>query len=107
MKGEKYAIYIISVVLKSLTGDQRREWVTYRRYSEFYDFHMALKKRCPHIRNLLHLPNKNFVNNTSQDVRLKRQKEFNDYLAVSDVPHRSIIPRHYPLGSDSTTIPSK
>jgi len=85
-RGEKYTIYIISVVWKSLNSDQRREWVTYRRFSEFNDFHMTLKKRCPQLRSFIHLPNKNFFNNTSQDIRTKRQKELNDYLAALSAP---------------------
>ena len=84
-KGEKYAIYVISVCCKSINGDQRREWITYRRYSEFNDLHMTIKKRFPALREFIHLPNKNFLNNTSPDVRVKRQKELNDYLVVSPI----------------------
>jgi hypothetical protein len=85
-KGEKYAIYVISVSCKPLhlnTDEQRREWITYRRYSEFNDLHMTIRKRYPALKEFIHLPNKSFMNNTSPDVRLKRQKELNDYLAVS------------------------
>lgn len=87
-KGEKYAIYVISVCCKSINGDQRREWITYRRYSEFNDLHMTIKKRFPVLKEFIHLPNKNFMNNTSPDVRVKRQKELNDYLVVSS---RSVL----------------
>ena len=62
--------------------DQRREWITYRRFSEFNDLHMTIRKRYPDLREFLHLPNKSLINHTSQDVRLKRQKELNDYLSV-------------------------
>ncbi|CAF2367357.1 unnamed protein product [Rotaria sp. Silwood2] len=82
-KGEKYAIYVISVYCKSLhsnNDDQRREWITYRRFSEFNDLHMTIKKRFPALRDFINLPNKSFINNTSQEIRLKRQKELNDYL---------------------------
>jgi hypothetical protein len=77
---------VISVSCKPLhsnTDEQRREWITYRRYSEFNDLHMTIRKRYPSLKEFIHLPNKSFMNNTSQDVRLKRQKELNDYLAVS------------------------
>ena len=59
------------------------KWITYRRYSEFNDLHMTIRKRYPALREFIHLPNKSFMNNTSPDVRLKRQKELNDYLVVS------------------------
>ncbi|CAF4719162.1 unnamed protein product [Rotaria sp. Silwood1] len=84
-KGEKYAIYVISVFCKPLhaiNDEQRREWITYRRYSEFNDLHMTIKKRFPALREFINLPNKSFINNTSQEVRLKRQKELNDYLTT-------------------------
>jgi len=44
---------------------------------------MTIRKRYPALKEFIHLPNKSFMNNTSPDVRLKRQKELNDYLAVS------------------------
>jgi hypothetical protein len=82
-KGEKYAIYVISVCCKGIySNEQKREWITYRRYSEFNDFDITIKKRYPDLRQYLHLPNKSLINNTSLEVRLKRQKELNDYLMV-------------------------
>ncbi|CAF3462425.1 unnamed protein product [Rotaria socialis] len=87
-KGEKYAIYVISVSCKPLhvhgnnIDDQRREWITYRRYSEFHDFDIVIKKRYADLREFLHLPNKSLINNTSPEVRSKRQKELNDYLST-------------------------
>lgn len=44
---------------------------------------MTIKKRFPALKEFIHLPNKNFINNTSPEVRVKRQKELNDYLVVS------------------------
>ena len=85
-KGEKYAIYVISVSCKPLhsnTDEQQRAWITYRRYSEFNDLHMTIRKRYPSLREFIHLPTKNFINNTSEEVLKKRQKELNDYLVVS------------------------
>jgi sorting nexin-13 len=84
-KGEKYAIYVITVTCKPLyshVNDQKREWITYRRYSEFNDLDITIKKRYPDLRQYVHLPNKSLINNTSADVRIKRQKELNDYLTV-------------------------
>ncbi len=78
---------MISVSCKPLhvsTDEQRREWITYRRYSEFNDLHMTIRKRYPALKEFIHLPNKSFMNNTSPEVRIKRQKELNDYLVVSD-----------------------
>jgi hypothetical protein len=44
---------------------------------------MTIRKRYPSLKEFIHLPNKSFMNNTSPDVRVKRQKELNDYLVVS------------------------
>lgn len=77
---------MISVSCKPIhlnTDEQKREWITYRRYSEFNDLHMTIKKRYPALKEFIHLPNKSFINNTSPDVRVKRQKELNNYLVVS------------------------
>ena len=77
---------MISVFCKplNLTNDEeRREWITYRRYSEFNDLNMTISKRFPNLKKYIRLPNKSFMNNTSSEVRLKRQKELNDYLTVS------------------------
>lgn len=71
--------------------DQKREWITYRRYSEFNDLHMTIKKRYPALREFIQLPNKSFINNTSQEIRLKRQKELNDYLVVSSIIYPFIL----------------
>ncbi|CAF1171845.1 unnamed protein product [Rotaria sordida] len=87
-RGEKYAIYVISVSCKPLhvhgnsVNDLRREWITYRRYSEFNDLDIAIKRRYPDLREFLRLPNKSLINNTSAEVRLRRQKELNDYLST-------------------------
>jgi hypothetical protein len=87
-KGEKYAIYVISVCCKPLhpygtnIDDQKREWITYRRFSEFNDLDLTIRKRYPDLRDTILLPNKSLLNNTSPEVRLKRQKELNDYLSV-------------------------
>ncbi len=89
-KGEKYAIYVISVACKPLyshgnnVNDPKREWITYRRFSEFNDLDITIKKRYPNLRQYLQLPHKSLINNTSSDVRLKRQKELNDYLSVKN-----------------------
>jgi hypothetical protein len=45
---------------------------------------MTIRKRYPALKEFIHLPNKSFMNNTSPDVRVKRQKELNDYLVVSE-----------------------
>ena len=85
-KGDSYAIYVISVSCKPLhsnTDEHRREWITYRRFSEFNDLHITIRKRFPALKEFIQLPNKSFMHNTSPDVRLRRQKELNDYLVVS------------------------
>ena len=90
-KGEKYAIYVISICCKPLSShgnnvnEQKREWITYRRFSEFNDFDITIKKRYPDLRSYVQLPNKSLINNTSPDVRVKRQKELNDYISVNRI----------------------
>ena len=87
-KGEEYVIYIISVSCKSLhihgnnVDDQRHEWITYRRYSEFIDLDITIKKLYPDLRTFLRLPNTSLVNNTSSDIQLKLRTELNNYLSV-------------------------
>lgn len=88
-KGEKYAIYVIAVSCTPLIShgnpvdNQKREWNTYRRYSEFNDLDITIRKRYPDLRNYVRLPNKSFMHSTTAEVREKRQKELNDYLSVS------------------------
>lgn len=84
-KGEKYAIYVISISCKPLGNhlhEHKREWITYRRFSEFNDLDITIKKRYPDLRQYVQLPSKSLINNTSPDVRVKRQKELTDYLTV-------------------------
>ncbi|CAF3745883.1 unnamed protein product [Rotaria socialis] len=98
-KGDKYAIYVISVFCKPLNStddEERREWITYRRYSEFNDLNMTIKKRFPNLKQHIHLPNKGFMNNTSSEVRLKRQKELNDYL--TELTNPKVIQHNQGLG---------
>jgi len=85
-KGEKYAIYVISISCQPLhlnTDEQWREWITYRRFSEFNNLHITIRKRYPALKEFIHLPDKKFMNNTCPEIRLKRQKELNDYLLVN------------------------
>jgi len=101
-KGEKYAIYVISVTCVPLqTSGQnpdefKREWITYRRFSEFNDLHLTIRKRYIDLRDLLNLPTKSLINNTSTEVRLKRQKELNDYLMTLLKP--KVLQTHPQLG---------
>ncbi|UJR30126.1 hypothetical protein I4U23_017667 [Adineta vaga] len=101
-KGEKYAIYVISVLCKPLNShgvnvsDQKREWITYRRFSEFNDLDITIRKRYPDLRNIARLPGKSLINNTSSEVRLKRQKELNDYLSI--LTQTRILQSHPYLG---------
>jgi hypothetical protein len=93
-KNEKYAIYVISVScqpLHSINDEQKRKWMTYRRYSEFSDLHLTIKKRFPALREFIQLPNKSFMNNTSDVLQSKRRKELNDYLVV-----RAALPSPFP-----------
>jgi hypothetical protein len=70
--------------LRNVDDDRRRQWTTHRRYSEFNDLHMTIRKRFAHLHETIHFPSKNFLNNTSADVRRTRQKELHEYLVVSE-----------------------
>ncbi|CAF1257611.1 unnamed protein product, partial [Didymodactylos carnosus] len=86
-KGDKYAIYVISVLCKPVISTKvtdadilkQKEWITYRRFSEFNDLHITIRKRYRDLQ-YIQLPQKSLINSTNQDVRLKRQKELNNYL---------------------------
>lgn len=41
--GKTYALYAITVRRRSPTGDE--VWKTYRRYSDFHDFHMRITEQ--------------------------------------------------------------
>jgi hypothetical protein len=40
-----YAIYIIDVTMKSLVTSKSEFWQTYRRFNDFHDLHMLIKKK--------------------------------------------------------------
>lgn len=69
--------------MNSNISDQKREWLTYRRFSEFNDLHLTIRKRFPYLKDFIQLPNKNFLNNTSEEVLIKRKTLLNDYIQVN------------------------
>ena len=40
-----YAIYIIDVTKVYLNSGKNEYWQTYRRFNDFYDFHLTIKKK--------------------------------------------------------------
>ncbi|XP_058038725.1 sorting nexin-13 [Ahaetulla prasina] len=82
--GRTYALYTITVQRRTLTGND--EWKTYRRYSDFHDFHMRITEQFENLANLLKLPGKKTFNNMDRDFLEKRKKDLNSYLQLLLTP---------------------
>lgn len=75
-----YAIYIIDVTkIYPQNSELNDYWQTYRRFNDFYDLHLTIKKRFPHLSNFT-LPGKSFRNSLSDEFLEKRKSELNRYL---------------------------
>ncbi len=75
-----YAIYIIDVTkIYSAAPQQNVYWQTYRRFNDFYDLHLTIKKRFSNLSNLT-LPGKNFRNSLTTKFIENRKSELNRYL---------------------------
>ncbi|XP_005991338.1 sorting nexin-13 isoform X2 [Latimeria chalumnae] len=79
--GKTYALYAITVHRKNPDGSEDL-WKTYRRYSDFHDFHMRITELFENISSLLKLPGKKTFNNMDKDFLEKRKKDLNAYLQV-------------------------
>uniref|UniRef100_A0A803TZI6 Sorting nexin 13 n=1 Tax=Anolis carolinensis TaxID=28377 RepID=A0A803TZI6_ANOCA len=78
--GKTYALYAITVRRRTPNGDE--VWKTYRRYSDFHDFHMRITEQFENLANLLKLPGKKTFNNMDRDFLEKRKKDLNAYLQM-------------------------
>ncbi|XP_070582620.1 sorting nexin-13 isoform X6 [Erythrolamprus reginae] len=81
--GRTYALYTITVQRRTTAND---EWKTYRRYSDFHDFHMRITEQFENLGNLLKLPGKKTFNNMDKDFLEKRKKDLNSYLQLLLTP---------------------
>ncbi|KAJ4927834.1 hypothetical protein JOQ06_015636 [Pogonophryne albipinna] len=79
--GKTYALYAITVVRRSHDGSEDC-WKTYRRYSDFHDFHMRVTEQFENLASILKLPGKKTFNNMDRDFLEKRKKDLNSYLQL-------------------------
>ncbi|XP_030644730.1 sorting nexin-13 [Chanos chanos] len=79
--GKTYALYAITVFRKNPDGSEDT-WKTYRRYSDFHDFHMRITEQFENLTSILKLPGKKTFNNMDRDFLEKRKKDLNAYLQL-------------------------
>ncbi|XP_047663937.1 sorting nexin-13 isoform X1 [Tachysurus fulvidraco] len=79
--GKTYALYAITVFHRNPDGSEDC-WKTYRRYSDFHDFHMRITEQFENLNSILKLPGKKTFNNMDRDFLEKRKKDLNAYLQL-------------------------
>uniref|UniRef100_H3DK82 Sorting nexin 13 n=1 Tax=Tetraodon nigroviridis TaxID=99883 RepID=H3DK82_TETNG len=79
--GKTYALYTITVHRRTQDGSEEC-WKTYRRYSDFHDFHMRITEQFENLASILKLPGKKTFNNMDRDFLEKRKKDLNAYLQL-------------------------
>ncbi|XP_051927786.1 sorting nexin-13 isoform X5 [Hippocampus zosterae] len=79
--GKTYALYAITVFRRNQDGSEDC-WKTYRRYSDFHDFHMRITEQFENLTSILKLPGKKTFNNMDRDFLEKRKKDLNAYLQL-------------------------
>ncbi|XP_026857086.2 sorting nexin-13 isoform X1 [Electrophorus electricus] len=79
--GKTYALYAITVFRKNPDGSEDT-WKTYRRYSDFHDFHMRITEQFENLSSILKLPGKKTFNNMDRDFLERRKKDLNAYLQL-------------------------
>ncbi|XP_051519395.1 sorting nexin-13-like isoform X3 [Myxocyprinus asiaticus] len=79
--GKTYALYTITVIRKNSDGSEDI-WKTYRRYSDFHDFHMRITEQFESLAAILKLPGKKTFNNMDREFLEKRKKDLNSYLQL-------------------------
>ncbi|XP_073189879.1 sorting nexin-13 isoform X4 [Lepidochelys kempii] len=78
--GKTYALYAITVHRRNPTSEEI--WKTYRRYSDFHDFHMRITEQFENLASILKLPGKKTFNNMDKEFLEKRKKDLNAYLQL-------------------------
>ncbi|CAL1589983.1 unnamed protein product [Knipowitschia caucasica] len=79
--GKTYALYAITVFRRNVDGSEDC-WKTYRRYSDFHDFHMRITEQFENLASILRLPGKKTFNNMDREFLEKRKKDLNAYLQL-------------------------
>uniref|UniRef100_A0A674E0Q9 Sorting nexin 13 n=1 Tax=Salmo trutta TaxID=8032 RepID=A0A674E0Q9_SALTR len=79
--GKTYALYAITVLRRNHDGSED-SWKTYRRYSDFHDFHMRITEQFENLTSILKLPGKKTFNNMDRDFLERRKKDLNSYLQL-------------------------
>ncbi|XP_072303417.1 sorting nexin-13 isoform X1 [Eucyclogobius newberryi] len=79
--GKTYALYAITVFRRTQDGSEDC-WKTYRRYSDFHDFHMRITEQFENLTSILRLPGKKTFNNMDREFLEKRKKDLNSYLQL-------------------------
>ncbi|XP_063308466.1 sorting nexin-13 isoform X2 [Pelobates fuscus] len=79
--GKTYALYAITVQRRTLEAVEDM-WKTYRRYSDFHDFHMRITDQFENLAGLLKLPGKKTFNNMDKEFLEKRKNDLNAYLQL-------------------------
>ncbi|KAJ0055382.1 hypothetical protein NL108_016678, partial [Boleophthalmus pectinirostris] len=79
--GKTYALYAITVFRRNVDGSEDC-WKTYRRYSDFHDFHMRILEQFENLASILRLPGKKTFNNMDREFLEKRKKDLNAYLQL-------------------------
>ncbi|XP_016428389.1 sorting nexin-13-like [Sinocyclocheilus rhinocerous] len=79
--GKTYALYTLTVIRKNSDGSEDI-WKTYRRYSDFHDFHMRITEQFESLGPILKLPGKKTFNNMDREFLEKRKKDLNTYLQL-------------------------
>uniref|UniRef100_F1MNW3 Sorting nexin-13 n=2 Tax=Bos TaxID=9903 RepID=F1MNW3_BOVIN len=82
--GKTYALYAITVHRRNVNTEEM--WKTYRRYSDFHDFHMRITEQFENLSSILKLPGKKTFNNMDRDFLEKRKKDLNAYLQLLLTP---------------------
>ncbi|XP_019389810.1 PREDICTED: sorting nexin-13 isoform X1 [Crocodylus porosus] len=78
--GKTYALYAITVHRRLPNSEDT--WKTYRRYSDFHDFHMRITEQFENLASILKLPGKRTFNNMDKEFLEKRKKDLNAYLQL-------------------------
>uniref|UniRef100_A0A8C7X5F7 PX domain-containing protein n=1 Tax=Oryzias sinensis TaxID=183150 RepID=A0A8C7X5F7_9TELE len=81
--GKTYALYTITVFRRNSDGNEDC-WITYRRYSDFHDFHMRIICNRYSLNTFIR---KKTFNNMDRDFLEKRKKDLNAYLQVRTFGH--------------------
>nr|XP_045621515.1 sorting nexin-13-like isoform X1 [Procambarus clarkii] len=81
---KSHAIYIVSVMRRDASG-QEDLWHVFRRYSEFYDFHLSITAKFMDLSSVS-FPSKRMLNNLAAWFLEKRKSELDDWLQTVMAP---------------------